>query len=351
MFYHYRAALIITLFSFGVVSSQKIDSQKISQYIDIIEAKNWDKGSISIFENGTEVYSKQFGQIRNQDIRYQVGSVTKIFTATLIFKLIENEQLSLDTKLSDFFPDIQNADQITVRNLLEHTSGLGNYIKKEGKYPWLGKERSPQERLTEIQSQPVLFQPNEGVSYSNSAYYLLGKIVEISSKKSYSKFLKQQIINPLSLKDTHSAEEHAKHIAPSYHYDLNGWKLAQDFYFKNIVAVGDISSSMKDLNRFIFALFNAEILTPKSLQSMKPTLGQDVYGRGLMAFQFHGIDFVGHTGGTYGTNTILIYDEQSKISIALSINAERYPRDQFISDLVGILYKQLVISPELTNED
>ncbi|HFK5571682.1 TPA: serine hydrolase, partial [Elizabethkingia meningoseptica] len=80
------------------------------------------------------------------------------------------------------------------------------------------------------------------------------------------------------------------------------------------------------------------ILEEKNLEVMKPVIGKETYGRGLMNFNFHGINFYGNTGGTYGTNTILVYEPKSKISISLIINGEQYERDLFIKDVVDIIF-------------
>ncbi|WP_262887656.1 serine hydrolase domain-containing protein [Chryseobacterium sp. POL2] len=112
------------------LSSQNINSDKIDAYLSHIEKQNLDIGTVSILKDGKEVYAKNFGEIKSNNVRYQIGSVTKLFTATLVFKLIENQKLSLNTKLEEFFPDIKNADKISIQNLLEHSSGLSNYLKK-----------------------------------------------------------------------------------------------------------------------------------------------------------------------------------------------------------------------------
>lgn len=112
------------------LSSQNINSDKIDAYLSHIEKQNLDIVTVSILKDGKEVYAQNFGEIKSNNVRYQIGTVTKLFTATLVFKLIENQKHSLNTKLEEFFPDIKNADKISIQNLLEHSSGLSNYLKK-----------------------------------------------------------------------------------------------------------------------------------------------------------------------------------------------------------------------------
>ncbi|ASW76524.1 serine hydrolase [Chryseobacterium piperi] len=342
--------VLMTLLFQYLVYSQNIHSEKLDDYVNYIQKNNLDIGSISIFQDGKEMYFNSFGKIQgkkfNKNTEYQVGSITKLFTATLIFTLIEQHKISLDTPLRQYFPDVKNSDKITIQNLLEHSSGLNNYVKKDEKTVWLKEPRTQEEIMKELMNQRILFSPNENVSYSNSGYYLLGKIIEKEYHKKYNDVLKEQITGPFHLSKTQSALDHPTHIAESYLLENNLWVLTKDFYFKNIIGVGDMSSNTQDLNRFINLLFDHKILSKETVAKMKPIIGKETYGRGLMTFKFHNIDFYGNTGGTYGTNTILIFDEASKTSIALIINGEKYPRNECINDIVDIIYNDHLSYPK-----
>lgn len=335
------------------LKSQYLHPEKIDSYISYIDKNKLDVGEISIFQNGKETYSRNFGKIDSKSLKrnsvFQVGSITKLFTATLIFKLIEQNKLSLDTRLNNYFPDLSNSERITIQNLLEHSSGLNNYVKKDEKTIWLTEARNEEEIMSEIKKQRVLFLPNDSIFYSNSGYYLLGKIIEKEFNQSYGKILRENILEPINLSKTNSATENPKHVLDSYSFEKEKWTLQKDFYFKNIVGVGDISSTAKDLNILINSLFQNKILQAESVNRMKPIIGKETYGRGLMTFKFNNIDFYGNTGGTYGTNTILIYDEKSKTSIALIINGQRYPRNEFINDIVDIIYHNRLQYPDIEN--
>lgn len=121
-------------------------------------------------------------------------------TAILILKLIENGKLKLDTKLSDFYPEITNSQKITIKNMLEHTSGLGNFAIRDGTM-WVIDKVSEQEILDEIKKQGVSFEPNEKVVYSNSAYILLRKIIEKKYRKDYHEIVQKEIVQPIGLKN------------------------------------------------------------------------------------------------------------------------------------------------------
>jgi D-alanyl-D-alanine carboxypeptidase len=121
---------------------------------------------LSVFKNGKEVYAKNFGQKNipgltyDQNTRYQVGSITKMITAVLIFKLIEENKLHLEDKLSEFFPEIPNSNAITIKNLLEHTSGLGSYVVKDGEV-WVTEKASDQQIMDLIIQQGKSFEPGK----------------------------------------------------------------------------------------------------------------------------------------------------------------------------------------------
>ncbi|MDM1061739.1 serine hydrolase [Empedobacter falsenii] len=149
-------------------------------------------GSVSIFENGKEIYSNSYGNrdyesnlVNNKDTKFRIGSITKTFTATLIMKMIENGKLTLDTKLSKFYPKVKNADKISIQNLLQHQSGINNITSNKEFLDWYLKDFTKEELLEKIYSLKSDFEPNTKEEYSNTNYILLGFILEDVSKKSY----------------------------------------------------------------------------------------------------------------------------------------------------------------------
>lgn len=355
--------LIAIAVSFSLnVFSQNIDIQKIDSFVSHIENNNRGIGSVSIFKDGKEVYGRSFGQSNltdvdyNTDTKYQIGSITKMITATLVFKLIESNQLRLEDKLSKFYPNIPNADKITIKNMMEHTSGLGDYTKKDDSTTWLAKKVTEKEIFDEIIKQGVSFQPNEKVSYSNSAYFLLTKIVEILFKKDYSTIVETEIAQPLGLKNLQSITSKTKNIFPSYGYNEK-WEKMTDFEFSNIIGVGDIVSTTKDLNIFLYHLFHYKILKKQSIKQMKPDYRKkETFGRGLMLIPFYEHISYGHGGSTYGTQSIVSYNEKDNLGFSFSINGERFPRNDFAIGILSIIYDKSYEFPvfktyDLTSEN
>ncbi|CAG5016189.1 D-aminopeptidase [Dyadobacter sp. CECT 9275] len=335
----------VTTFLFSLpIFAQNIDVQKIDSFVSHIENSNRGIGSVSIFKEGKEVYNRSFGQSKlenvqyNAETKYQIGSITKMITATLIFELIENSKLRLDDKLSKFYPNIPSSDKITIKNLLEHSSGLGDFTMKNDSIFWLTKKVSENEIFEEIIEQGVAFQPNEGIAYSNSGYYVLRKIVEKLNKKDYATIVAEKIAKPLNLKNFSSITPKTKNIFLSYGYN-DKWEKITDFDFSNVVGVGDIVSTTKDLNIFLYNLFQLKILKKESVEQMKSDYTQkEAFGRGFMFISFYENVFYGHGGDTYGTHSLVSYNDKDNLGLAFAINGERFPHNDFAIGIFSIIY-------------
>lgn len=331
--------------------SQNIDQEKINNYINYIENNNGGIGSLSLFKDGKEIYNRSFGQKKlinvnyNKDTKYQIASVTKMVTAILTWKLIEEGKLKLETKLANFFPETPNSEKITIKNLLEHTSGLGNFAIRNGAI-WVIAKVEEKEILAEIKKQGVSFEPNEKVAYSNSAYILLRKIVEQKYEQPYHEIVQNELVKPLRLKNFASVESKATNIFKSFQFK-EGWNAMEDIAYTNVIGVGDIASTTRDMSILINKLFQLKILKKETLELMKPAIGKEDWGRGLALFQFDENNFFGHNGDVLGSHSRLIYNPKDKISIAYSTNGERIPANIFVENVVNIIYNKPFTLPEI----
>jgi len=328
-----------------ITYSQNIDINKIDDYINYLEKNNRDVGNLSIFKDGKEVYNRSFGQknidnlIFDKNTKYQIGSISKLFTATLIFQLVEKRKLNLNNKLSEFYPQIPNAEKITIKNLLEHSSGLGDFATTENNPTWLTNKVDEKLIIDEIIKQGVSFEPNEKTEYSNSGYYLLTRILEKKYKLDYYSILEKNIIKPLKLKNINSYNPKNSNYFKSYKYN-NKWEDIKEFEFSNVIGLGDIISTTESLNIFINDLFQYKILKKETIEIMKPTQDKEIFGRGLMLIPFHKNISYGHGGDTYGTHSMVSYSEKDNISISYSINGERFPHNDFAIGLLSIIYNR-----------
>ncbi|WBV60320.1 serine hydrolase [Chryseobacterium camelliae] len=313
---------------------------KIDNFISYLEKHNAEAGEISIFKGGKEVYKRTFGEISLPEkgkVTFQIGSITKSMTAMMLFKLIEKKQLNLNDKLSKFYLNIPNAEKITISQMLHHSSGLGDYVVGKNTMKWLTEKVSEEQIMKHIVEQGSLFEPGTKVQYSNSGYYLLTKILEKISKKSYADNLKETFVQPLQLKNFYTASQKPINVFSSYSY-ANAWEPVKDFDFNNVVGVGDIATTPTNLNIILNALFAGKIVSKESLSAMMPK--EDRFGMGLALVPFSSKMFVGHSGGTYGTNSLIIYNGEDDISIAYSLNADRIGANNFVIDIFSILYNK-----------
>lgn len=337
----------ILLLCAGHLSAQHLHLQTLDSFVAHIEQHNRGIGNLTVSKAGKEIYHRNFGQSQlpaissKEDMRYHIGSVTKTYTAVMIFQLIEKGQLSLDTRLATYYPDMPGASDITIRQMLEHTSGLGDYCVKGDDANWLLQPVTTASILQEIRSQGLLFTPGTQESYSNSAYFLLAGILEKQYKTDYGTILKQQIIRPLSLRHTQSSLTKPAPAAPSFQYEQEQWTAAADFEFTNTKGAGDITASPRDMLQFINALFTYKLLQPASVAIMKPDPARKEYfGRGLMLIPMRTVILYGHGGDTKGTHCVLAYNETDSVSIALTLNGERYSRNSFIAGILSIMYEE-----------
>lgn len=337
-------------------NSQEIDVKKMNDLISHIENNNKSIGAITVAKNGKTLYSRSFGQknLKNntkptKDLKYQIGSVTKMLTATMIYQLAEKNKLDLNEKIDTYFPTVPNASKISINNLLEHTSGLGDFVTKNDSLPfWLTKPATEKEIFSEIQRQGTLFQPGDSIEYSNTGYYLLTRILEKKYNKNYKTIINENIIKPLGLKNTRSLDtkDQLADVAKSYSFKTE-WTEVEEFYFPNVIGVGDVVTTTEDLTTIVNAIITHKLINAESLAKMKPKAEQ-TFGKGLMQFPFYDKTFYGHGGDTFGTHSLVGYNENDGYSISLIINGLVFSRNDFTIGILSILYGKEYKFPDFT---
>lgn len=339
------------------LKNKVIDNKKIDLLLDYIAQKNKGIGSVSIFRDGIEVYNKSFGQDQLKNVsydkntKYQIGSISKLMTAVMLFQLIESKKLNLDDQLSKFYPDIPNAKNITIANMLNHTSGLGDYVGKSLENNWLfDTPVGDPAIIAEIKKQGVSFQPGEKTEYSNSAYYLLSRILEKSYQKPYNVILKENILDKAKMTHTFSVLDNANNTFKSYQYQGNNWKEVKDFNFRNCTGLGDIVSTTEDLNIFMNALFNDQLIKKETLAIMLPKKDEKFFGKGIMKIPFYNIIAYGHGGDTAGTHSVTSYEPIDKLSLAITINGEDFAHNDLYIAVLKTMYGQDYQYPEFSSK-
>lgn len=238
---------------------------------------------VGISDHGRPLFIKGYGSANLEDNTavtahtvFRVGSVTKQFTAAAILLLAERGQLSVDDPLSRYFPAFPRGSEVTIRNLLNHTSGIHSYTSEKDFL-----EVTSRRELTTVQMVDLIahldklydFAPGTSFNYSNSGYVLLGAIIEQVSKLPYATFLKINVLDPAGLADT-QVDDLAQ-IVPNRAsgYDKaptapTGFVNADYISMSAAAAAGAIRSTAADLLRWHTALLGGKVLKPSSLAMM-----------------------------------------------------------------------------------
>ena len=321
--------ILFVLFS-GTSFAQEQKFLALDSLFQILDENNRFMGSLSISENGKVAYSKTIGKAelasgKSSDnlTKYRIGSISKMFTACLIFQAIEENKLNLKENINRFFPKIANSKEITIGNLLNHRSGIHNYTNDTSYFNYYTALKSQKEMLEIIQAGGSDFKPNSKTEYSNSNYILLSFILEKIYKKSYEELLDIKIIQPLGLKNTYFGKklELAKNECASYRFS-GKWELEKETHSSVSLGAGGIVSTTEDLLFFITNLFDGKIIQTSSLEQMMKL--EDGFGMGIFSVPFYDKKGFGHNGGIDGFSSFLYTFPEEKISIALTSNGSRF---------------------------
>lgn len=233
------AFLLLALVAFSQERvNTDFDKDKMDRLFSVIEENEKGMGSISIFANGNAVYENAFGYANiaqeipaNPRTKYRIGSISKTFTATIIMQLVQEGDLQMEAKLSEFFPEVINADKITLEQLLKHRSGIFNFTNAEDYQSYMEQPASREELLKKIVSYGSVFEPGEKTEYSNTNYVLLSLIAEKIEGKDFGDLLKERICLPCELNDTYYGAEiseernEARSYTPSFRLASNSRSL------------------------------------------------------------------------------------------------------------------------------
>ncbi|HMC29122.1 MAG TPA: serine hydrolase domain-containing protein [Verrucomicrobiae bacterium] len=258
---------------------------------------------------GYGVADRQSGRPVTAETAFEIGSITKQFTATLILMLREDGKLRLDDRLPRFLagaPDDWSA--ITIRHLLTHTSGIRNYTGLDGFE--VSRHLTAEQFVRAIGAVPLDFKPGEKFSYCNSGYNLLGFIIEKVTRQSYWDVLRQRIFSPAQMNSSFSRNLPGSVNRAAGYEKKGGQLVARDSNLTDVFAAGAIVSTATDLTKWILAL-NSEKLVKRSLieELWKPVKLNDgsayPYGFGWRLEDYKGRKNIGHSGSTSGFSATL----------------------------------------------
>lgn len=340
------------------------DNNELQQNINLAIKKYTDNhvfsGSILVAQHGKIIFHKGVGFAKfypdisdsaltpianTKNTLFGIGSITKTITAVMIMQLVQDNRLALTDKISQYITELDKTigNKITIHHLLSHRSGLPNYFEIPGwKNGQFDKSLSLEAFSKIIYQLPLKFEPGNDYEYSNSGYFLLGKIIEKVTNKSYLQVLNEKILLPAKMTQTglRLKNSELKKLATSYQFSKNnGFEVAviNPELFR---AAGDLYSTTEDLFRFEHALYGEILLNNESKKILFAKQRSYGWDRFSLSLANHKIDLFSYAGQLMGYNAMLTRIPEGKISIILAgnIGTSYYERMNITQEILSSLY-------------
>ena len=349
--------LIIPVIVLLLAQSSSGQTPAFGGFIEAYAKARGFSGTILVRKNSKNVYAGSFGLANRQHrvpnkvaTKYKVASITKAFTAVLILRLYERGRLDLHKTIKAYLPDYagEAGDKVTVHQLLNHTSGMANIDRNltsaesavRNGIPHYQTPLTTDRLLATYCSDKLVNQPGKVFDYNNADYIVLGKIIERLHGKTYEQVLREDILQPLAMRDSGMLYQHAvpNDLADTYFFRDDLRRLANDLpvYIENWYAAGAMYSTAHDLMMFSDALFGAKLLKPETLDLMlKP--GLDDYGYGVWAYEAsinnerHPV--VKRPGRIMGAQSMLFRLPRAGATIIILGNTDATGLDEFAAEI------------------
>jgi len=311
------------------------ETAKIDSIVTDSLAKNGvPSASIAVVRGSKIVYAKAYGKqsetiaVARADAPYQIASISKQFTAAALLLLEDDGKLSLDDKVSKWLPGITGGDQITIRQLLSHTSGLQDYWPQDYLFTAMEKPTTPQGIVDRWAKKPLDFVPGAQWQYSNTGYVVAGMIVEKAAGMPLLAFLQKRVFKPLGMKAMDQDLAVGKAYPQGYHrYALGPVRVATPPARGWLFAAGELSMSASDLAKWDIARMDRSLLPADDWQAQETTVkltsGKDTgYGLGVTVGTNAGMRYVEHSGEAVGFLSENVVFTDAKVAVVVLVNAD-----------------------------
>ena len=332
-----------------VMSKDQATTNKLDNYMKaLVEYENF-HGSVLVAKKGEILLNKGYSyadfaqKIKNKSqTRFAIGSVTKQFTALSIMKLKEDGLIDLEDKVSKYIPSAPHGAEISIHNLLTHSSGLKNYTDLPEFFAVDFTNRDPVNMLDLVRGMDLDFKPGEMFMYSNTNYLLAGMIIESITGESFEDYI-YSITNPLGLKDTGLVYGNKKGVndATPYTGYLELMEIDDDLVLSQAYAAGSMYSTVEDLYKWNRLLKSGQLLKKENLEAMFEEHieipGAGNYGYGWMIEDTDNGKEVFHGGNTLGSTAYLGNLEEDDITVVILSNNGGYNTNDLKNDLYSIV--------------
>ncbi|MGC9224165.1 MAG: serine hydrolase domain-containing protein [Terracidiphilus sp.] len=296
----------------------------------VLQATGVPSASVAVVQHGKLVYTHAYGDARiatavspavpaTPEMRYSIGSISKQFTAAAILLLQEQGKLSLDDPVGKYIPGLTRGNEVTIREILSHTSGYQDYWPEDYTMTTMNHPETAQEIIDTWGKKPLDFEPGTQWQYSNTNFVIAGRIVEVVSGENYWDFLKEHIFRPLGMTSVWNSDQHKLTQAdatPYYRHALGPLRVAPKEGKGWMFAAGELAMTPHDLALWDESLLARSILKPESYHEMftevKLKDGKGThYGLGVEVRERNGHRSIEHSGevsGFVSDNEVLIDD-------------------------------------------
>jgi D-alanyl-D-alanine carboxypeptidase len=284
---------------------------------EAVQTAKLPSASIAVVKDGKIVYTQAYGDARLQpptpalpDMRYSIGSISKQFTAVAVLMLQDEGKLNIDDKISKWLPDLTRANDITLREVLSHTSGYQDFWPEDYVMTTMMQPATAEHILKGWGGKPLDFEPGTQWQYSNTNYVIAGRIVEIVTKQDLFQFLQQRIFAPLNMQSVMNQDFRRLPDTDAegyYRHALGPLRPAPKEGFGWMFAAGELAMTAHDLAVWDIALMNSDprIVSPRGWHDLEEEVklkngkGTD-YALGVQVAKFHGQQAIFHSGEVSG---------------------------------------------------
>ncbi len=330
------SAALVLLVGRGAVSGQASLTSRIDAIVEVpIAAGKVAGASVAVVKGGTPILMKGYGLADIElgvktppGATYEIGSLTKQFTAAGILLLQQDGKLSLDDEVTRFLPDYPTqGHRITLRRLLNHTSGIKGYTEMAEFREFQRLDRPRADLVKMFSAQPFDFAPGEEQIYNNSAFFLLGLVIEKASGMSYAAFVQQRLFDRVGMTSSYYCSERTIRKNHAHGYDTEAGALVLKGFFDHDwpYAAGSLCSNTADLVGWNRALHGGRVLSPASYAAMTTPGGLNdgttiQYGLGIGLTDIGGRRAIAHGGAISGYLSESQYYPDDDLVIVVLLN-------------------------------
>ena len=339
------------------LNAQKLDQKIDSLILSKFKEADGPGGIFMVAQKGKPVYQKAFGMANleldaklNTNSVFQIGSMTKQFTAIAVLMLEEQGKLKVSDPISKYIPSYPNGNNITIHNLLTHTSGIRDFTKMKTLQDIAQKEMTPEKMVNFFKNEPVDLAPGEKFEYNNSGYVILGYIIEIVSGETYEDFIKKNIFDNVEMINSYYATDRKiiKNRAYGYHKKDYGYVNKTVINFSVPFASGSLMSTLDDMLKWQNALNENLLLTSKgetkAFTKYQLNDGKEIeYGYGWHLKNINGIATREHGGSIFGFKSMAVYIPSEDIYVLGFSNCDCNSPTQLVKDIAKLSLENMTV--------